>query len=402
MPNPAVGPGSRSRTAGPDQAGRPGVWLGAVLTLAVALASVSCGGSPTTPTPPTPPVTPAPTLTGVTPTTGSTNGGTAITLTGTNFGAGATVTIGGAAATSVSVDSTTSIRAVTPARAAGAADIVVSVGTQSATLPGAFTFVAPPQNAPPTIAAITVQGTRPNQPPNFADLNEEVVVTATVTDPETPVGQLTFEWSATVGTFTGTGPVVRWRAPSQGATPLTVTLTLTVTETWAGAAGMAVAPATQTVTGTASVDLHDSTKEIADLTYDFLLNFSKQTPPPEYVVRNFYSGCAGAESELADVRKNQRHYRITNWKLAEHFPVKVEFGGRCDYRNRDGDGCAFVPVEWTSTCIETFEECTAGQTRTDIGTDQTTMVFREKRWWLCDSDWDPISTTPAGLPAFIR
>ncbi len=87
------------------------------------------------------PVTP--TLTSIAPASGPTAGGTAVTLTGTNFASGATVTIGGAAATSVVVASSTRITAVTPAGAAGARDVrVTRVGGQAATLTGAFTYVA--------------------------------------------------------------------------------------------------------------------------------------------------------------------------------------------------------------------------------------------------------------------
>jgi hypothetical protein len=87
------------------------------------------------------PVTP--TLTAISPASGSTAGGTAVTLTGTNFAAGATVTIGGTAATSVVVSSGTRITAVTPAGAAGARDVRVTLsGGQSATLTGGFTYVA--------------------------------------------------------------------------------------------------------------------------------------------------------------------------------------------------------------------------------------------------------------------
>ena len=53
-------------------------------------------------------------------------GGETITLTGTNFQAGATVAIGGTAATSVSVVSSTSITFVTPAKTAGDYDVVVT------------------------------------------------------------------------------------------------------------------------------------------------------------------------------------------------------------------------------------------------------------------------------------
>jgi hypothetical protein len=71
-------------------------------------------------------VAPAPTITGTAPNTGVATGGTAVTISGTNFMNGATVKIGGVAATNVAFVSATSITAVTPAHAAGGADVVVT------------------------------------------------------------------------------------------------------------------------------------------------------------------------------------------------------------------------------------------------------------------------------------
>lgn len=83
----------------------------------------------------------APTVTGIDPAKGSTNGGTSVTITGTNFVAGATVTIGGAPATTANVASATSITCTTPAGTAGAVDVVVkNADKQTATLPAAFTY----------------------------------------------------------------------------------------------------------------------------------------------------------------------------------------------------------------------------------------------------------------------
>ena len=99
--------------------------------------------------------TPSPTLTAITPATGSTAGGTAVTLTGTNFAAGATVTINGTAATSVVIVSATSMTAVTPAGAAGARDVRVTLsGGQAATLTGGFTYTAP-QVPSPTLTSLS-------------------------------------------------------------------------------------------------------------------------------------------------------------------------------------------------------------------------------------------------------
>lgn len=83
----------------------------------------------------------APTITGVAPSTGSPSGGTAITITGTDFVTGATVTVGGAACTSVVVVSATSITCTTPAGTEGSADVVVTnADTGTDTEVGGFTY----------------------------------------------------------------------------------------------------------------------------------------------------------------------------------------------------------------------------------------------------------------------
>jgi hypothetical protein len=93
--------------------------------------------------------TPSVTLTSISPTSGPTTGGTVITLQGSNFAAGATVTVGGAAATSVTLVSTTQLRATTPAGTAGAQTVVVTnPSAQSASLAGAFTYTAATGSAP--------------------------------------------------------------------------------------------------------------------------------------------------------------------------------------------------------------------------------------------------------------
>src|SRR5688572_3588544 len=66
-------------------------------------------------------------------------------------------------------------------------------------------------NTAPVVSSLIAQGARRAEPPNLADANEELVVTASVSDVETPVERLTFEWSSPVGTFSGQGPSVRWR-----------------------------------------------------------------------------------------------------------------------------------------------------------------------------------------------
>src|SRR6185503_4614373 len=86
-----------------------------------------------------------PSVSGITPNSGPTAGGTSVTINGSNFVSGATVTIGGTAATNVSFVNSTSLTATTPAHAAGAVNVVVrNPDTQSGTLTNGFTYNAPP------------------------------------------------------------------------------------------------------------------------------------------------------------------------------------------------------------------------------------------------------------------
>ncbi|MGB6689133.1 MAG: DUF4038 domain-containing protein, partial [Terracidiphilus sp.] len=73
---------------------------------------------------------------------GSTGGGTAVTITGTNFAAGAAVTFGATAATNVVVVNSTTITATTPAGGAGAVAVTVTVNGQSGSLANGFTYGA--------------------------------------------------------------------------------------------------------------------------------------------------------------------------------------------------------------------------------------------------------------------
>jgi hypothetical protein len=82
-----------------------------------------------------------PTLRGVSPPSGPLAGGTRITVAGTDFVAGATVTVGGLAATGVTVTDATVLTATTPAHAAGTVGVTVTnPGALSASLAGAFTY----------------------------------------------------------------------------------------------------------------------------------------------------------------------------------------------------------------------------------------------------------------------
>jgi hypothetical protein len=91
--------------------------------------------------PPPPPPPSAPTVTGVSPASGPTTGGTSVTVTGSNFASGDTVNFGSSPAAAITVNSATSITATTPA-GSGTVDVTVSGagGTSSTSPADQFTY----------------------------------------------------------------------------------------------------------------------------------------------------------------------------------------------------------------------------------------------------------------------
>jgi len=158
---------------------------------------------------------PAPLVSGADPITGTTAGGTAVTVSGGFFQTGATVTFGGASASQVSVDRSTRLLAVTPPHAAGAVSVVVTnPDSQTGTGTGIFTYCssAPPApviTAPPAVV-VNATGVAASVPPN---------------------GGSVFTWSLSGGTITsgqGTNQIA-----FDGGTPGT-TMTLRANDTNGG------------------------------------------------------------------------------------------------------------------------------------------------------------------------
>ena len=99
-------------------------------------------------------IVPAPSISSISPTTGSPSGSQDLTINGAGFQTGATVTVGGVACTSVTVVSPTKITCTTPSGTLGSADVVVTnPDNQTVTDAGAFTYQTaptPPTTTPPT------------------------------------------------------------------------------------------------------------------------------------------------------------------------------------------------------------------------------------------------------------
>jgi IPT/TIG domain len=131
-----------------------------MLLLTFAIGSAACDGqSPVRPTPLPRVVPSAPTVTAISPSTGSTVRTTPVTISGTGFLAGATVTVDARVEKVVIVNSTT-ITAIVPARPAGAADVVVTnPGGLSGALAAAFIYsLEEPVMVTPGIEAVDAGG----------------------------------------------------------------------------------------------------------------------------------------------------------------------------------------------------------------------------------------------------
>lgn len=260
--------------------------------------------------------------------------------------------------------------------------------------------VTPPANALPSIDAIAVQGRRDRQPARFADLRETVDVTATVRDAETPIDELVYQWSASAGTFNGTGRSVTWTAPDTAATPAAVTLTLKVVENY----GHPGQPKTfaQDVSSAVTVSLHDSVKEVGDMARAFLISFSTTSIKDwQVVMRDFNAAACPEPNEVASEREDVvRHYsffEMQNYRV-EAAAVTVNFGGACPFRGKRGDACAVVPVYWDS--IDTRSSARGAVEGNDIVA--AAYSTNDSRWWLCASDFDGRQTSGSLRHGFIR
>jgi hypothetical protein len=106
---------------------------------------------------------PAPTVSSVSPSSGSTAGGTQVTITGTNLSGATAVDFGSVAATGVSVNSAgTQITATSPAGSAGTVDVTVTTagGTSKTSSADEFTYVAPVVVAPKLSAISPSSGSK--------------------------------------------------------------------------------------------------------------------------------------------------------------------------------------------------------------------------------------------------
>jgi hypothetical protein len=202
--------------------------------------------------------------------------------------------------------------------------------------------------------------------PARAEFRSDAVIEAVARDKETPADRLRFEWTASLGAFSGTGRRVTWRLdnPPLRASPVTVQVGLTVFDEEANASIAGTLSASRLF----SFILNDSYKEATDLVNAFLTDFTNSAAAPSFVVRNFSDNCRGKADELNDVTRNRELYTIRSgvWSVNT---IRV-----------DGD---LGDVTASCTFVSTVKA--TGRTETARGTCLFNTVYEKDRWYLCDS-----------------
>ncbi|CAB4622131.1 unannotated protein [freshwater metagenome] len=123
-----------------------------------------------------------PSISGVSPATGSVDGGTSLTITGFNFTAGATVDIGSVACVNLVIVDFQTMTCESPAQGAGVLDVTVETAdSQRATAIGAFEYVVPVAPTTTTTAVPT-----PSTQPSPTTTISEPIVPGTGEDPVSP------------------------------------------------------------------------------------------------------------------------------------------------------------------------------------------------------------------------
>jgi len=244
-----------------------------------------------------------------------------------------------------------------------------------------------PPNQPPVIEFIIVTAER-------VEVDTETAVTATVRDAETPIDQLKFEWKADAGTFSGEGASVRWRAPRDLRTPADYSVRLTVTETYGSPDADGTHPQ-HVVNGTSpAIRVHDSPKELGDLSMAFLGDFANSSVTPSACVKEFSDSCPGKADEKGEIEWNRDHFLILSSSLRLRSVRIASNNMSADMRVN----CTFTSR--VTRCEPGDTRCVVGMVGTVGGDCDLTGVYEQRRWWLCESRFNG-AVVPFGFRSFL-
>ncbi len=223
------------------------------------------------------------------------------------------------------------------------------------------------KNDPPVIQQIAVGVAR-------AEVDQNVPVTATIVDHESPSSSLTYTWKANAGTFTGSGPAVTWRlAKGSVPTPVNVTISLEVTDAYQDfdPNGLPIPREHHVTAAAAPFPAHDSRAEFTKMGVDFLVTyFGHSDVSPKDCLVDFSDTCRGKADELGDIVQNRSLFLILN---AEAHVDQIDFNPAMDH------------ADITAPCTFQDRELKTGREGITIGNCTMAAVYKGQRWWLCDS-----------------
>jgi hypothetical protein len=230
----------------------------------------------------------------------------------------------------------------------------------------------PSVNIAPVIESISASSDR-------VEVDTEITLTAVVKDQETPIEQLKFDWKAEAGTFSGDGAVVKWRAPKDIKTPADFEIRLTVTETYGSPNSAGVRPQNVTNGSLPGIRVHNSNKELEDLSIQFLTDFAHSNVPASICVRDFSDSCRGKTEERGDIEANRSHFEILNYSLTTKSVIVASSGVSANMVI----ACSFTSR--IKACDPGDKACVVGDVGTARGDCILTGKYENRRWWLCDS-----------------
>ena len=245
-------------------------------------------------------------------------------------------------------------------------------------------MIPPKPNDAPIITSLTTAGPR-------VEANEEVAVAASVEDVETPIDQLSYQWSAAPvnGEFVGAGRSVRWRAPRLQRTPDLYSLSLLVTETYTSAGR----PAENKVLKSVAIHYNDSPTEITHIGTRFLTElFPEFSVSPQAAVQDFSDSCRGKADELSDVTNNRVNFHILSGTYTD---VAVDLDADKTFADVSGL-CTFidVPADPSNPFF--------GKRESVSGVCTLTAVDENWRWFLVQQPLQGARHRPARQGAVLR
>src|SRR5262245_9923497 len=203
--------------------------------------------------------------------------------------------------------------------------------------------------------------------------------------------RLEYDWSATAGTFTGSGPTVRWHAPG-AALPDVQLLTLNVIDRYTLVGDGRPRPLIDGATARLTVHVNDSPIELNKLAFTFIYDFVHPERSAAYCVRNFSDNCGGKADEFGDIVRNRAQFIVN--------PAASTFTFRSMSFNTPGnvpDQATAATVRLNCRFVSVRRE--TGLTEVADGVCRLTNVYENYHWRLCESLFDAVA--PPAASAFI-